>query len=238
MTVRFSLGSLNLHCGRDLRGRPYPIRAAIRALATDVIVLQEHWRPEGRASTLGEVAAELGYDKPIELDIFVNTRLRALNVVPDARFDEEGTAGLAILTRVPLTVVDPLALGWAPRAHAPRMAQVVMVGEPAGPRVRLVNTHLTHRLAFGPGQLRRLVTAVPSYPQPTVIAGDFNMFRPTILLARGYHSVVRGRSWPAFRPAFQIDHILVSRSIRVSGAQVGDPVGSDHLPIRATLHSG
>jgi endonuclease/exonuclease/phosphatase family metal-dependent hydrolase len=238
VTLRFSLGSLNLHCGRDRWGRPFPIATAIRALATDVIVLQEHWRPDGSASLLADVAAELGYDKPIELDVFPDTRLRALNVVPDERFDEEGSAGLAILTRVPLTVIDHVPLGLAPRDHAERVAQVALVGDRSGPRVRLVNTHLTHRLAHGPGQLRRLASAIPGRHRPTVIAGDLNMFRPTIRLARGYRGVVRGRTWPAWRPAFQIDHVLASRGIRASGAQVGDPIGSDHLPIRVTIHSG
>jgi endonuclease/exonuclease/phosphatase family metal-dependent hydrolase len=238
VTVGFSLGSLNLHCGRDVLGRPYPVAAAIRSLATDVVLLQENWRPEGSVSIVGDIATDLGYHKPIELDVFTDTSLRGLGIHTDPRHDEHGSIGLAILTRVPVTVLDRIALGRAGRDHGERMAQVILVGEPRGRRVRLVNTHLTHRLAYGPSQLRRLIAAVPAWVQPTVIGGDFNMFRPTIRLAGGYRPAVRGRTWPAIRPAFQIDHILVSRGIRTSGTQVGDPVGSDHLPLRATIHCG
>lgn len=236
MTVRFSLGSLNLHCGRDFRGRPYSVAAAIRSIAADVVVLQENWRPEGAVSVVAEVATELGYDKPIELDVFPDTALRRLGIHTDPAFDEHGAMGLAILARIPLTVLDQVSLGRAGGDHGERLGQVVLIGGATG--VRLVNTHLTHRLPFGPGQLRRLVTAVPASDRPTVIAGDFNMFRPTINLARGYRTAVRGRTWPAGRPAFQIDHVLVSPGLRTSGGQVGDPVGSDHLPIRVTVHTG
>jgi endonuclease/exonuclease/phosphatase family metal-dependent hydrolase len=238
VTVRFSLGSLNLHCGRDVLGRPYSVAAAVRSLATDVVVLQENWRPAGSVSIVSDIATELGYHKPIELDVFAETSLRGLGIHTDTHHDEHGSMGLAILTRVPVTVLDHVALGQAVRDHGERMAQVVLVGERPGPVVRLVNTHLTHRLAYGPGQLRRLVAAVPGRARPTVIAGDFNMFRPTIRLAGGYRAAVRGRTWPAMRPAFQIDHVLVSRGIRTSGAQIGDPVGSDHLPLRVTIHCG
>jgi endonuclease/exonuclease/phosphatase family metal-dependent hydrolase len=238
VTVRFSLGSLNLHCGCDLRGRPYSVAAAIRSIAADVVVLQENWRPEGSVSIVAEVATELGYDKPIELDVFSDTGLRRLGIRTDPAFDEHGAMGLAILARVPLTVLDQVALGRAPGDHGARMAQVVLVGGAADGPVRVVNTHLTHRLPYGPGQLRRLVAAIPAAARPTVIAGDFNMFRPTINLARGYRPVVRGPTWPAARPVVQIDHVLISPGLRTSGAQVGDPVGSDHLPLRVTLHKG
>jgi endonuclease/exonuclease/phosphatase family metal-dependent hydrolase len=238
VTVRFSLGSLNLHCGRDVGGRPYSVAAAIRSIAADVVVVQENWRPAGSVSVVSDVATELGYDKPIELDVFTDTTLRGIGVHTDPRHDEHGSMGLAILTRVPVTVLDELPLGRAARDHGERMAQVVLIGKRYGGAVRLVNTHLTHRLAYGPGQLRRLIAAVPARAQPTVIAGDFNMFRPTIQLATGYRTAVRGRTWPAARPLFQIDHILVGRGIRTSGAQTGDPVGSDHLPLRTTIHYG
>lgn len=245
--MRFSLSSLNLHCGRDTRGRPYPLAAAIRALDTDVVVLQENWRPHGSVSIVSDVATELGYEKPIELDVFIDTNMRSLGVVDHEHHDEIGTGGLAILTRVPLSLEPPVSLGRAPGDSGTRMAQVALIGDPeetGEPTIRLVNTHLTHRLAYGPGQLRRLVEAIPAVrsrpavPIPTVLAGDFNMFRPTIRLAQGYRSAVRGRTWPAVRPAFQIDHILTGPGLRVSGAQVGDPVGSDHLPVYATIHSG
>lgn len=233
--MRFSLGTLNLHCGRDQHGRPFSVLAAIRALDTDVVALQENWRPAGGGGELADIAARLGYPAPLELDVFPQTSLRGLDIVRGDSGDEAGAFGLAILSRLPLTVGDVEPLGRARGDRGVRLAQAVTIGDDPDTAVRLVNTHLTHRLLFGPAQLRRLLAAHPADSGPTVIAGDFNMFRPTIWLARGYRSVVRGRTWPASSPAFQIDHILANDRIRVGGREVVAPVGSDHLPLRAAL---
>src|SRR5690348_11086318 len=64
-SFRFSLGTLNLHCGRDQHGRPFSVLAAIRALNTDVVVLQENWRPAGGGDELADIAARLGYPAPL-----------------------------------------------------------------------------------------------------------------------------------------------------------------------------
>jgi endonuclease/exonuclease/phosphatase family metal-dependent hydrolase len=61
------------------------------------------------------------------------------------------------------------------------------------------------------------------------------MPRPGTLAAPGYRGTVRGRTYPAGRPWIQLDHLLVRGPVRVSAAAVADPVGSDHLPIRAEL---
>ena len=53
--------------------------------------------------------------------------------------------------------------------------------------------------------------------------------------AAGYRATVRGRTYPAGRPWIQLDQLLFRGPVRVSGAEVADPVGSDHLPIRAQL---
>jgi endonuclease/exonuclease/phosphatase family metal-dependent hydrolase len=234
-SFRFSLGSLNLHCGRDPLGNPFSVLAAVRSLETDVVALQENWRPDSTGDELGDIAARLGYFAPIELDVFPHTSLRGLGIVDDDARDETGAFGLAILSRLPMTVGEVEPLGRAGGDRGVRLAQAVTIGDDRDRAVRLVNTHLTHRLRFGPGQLRRLLAAHPARSGPTVIAGDFNMFRPTIWLARGYRSVVRGRTWPAPSPIFQIDHILANAGIRVGGREVGRPVGSDHLPLRAAL---
>ena len=61
------------------------------------------------------------------------------------------------------------------------------------------------------------------------------MPRLATLAAPGYRASVRGRTYPADRPWIQLDHLLFRSPVRVSGAEVADPVGSDHLPIRAQL---
>jgi len=66
-----------------------------------------------------------------------------------------------------------------------------------------------------------------------VIAGDFNMCRPTVYLARPYRPVVRGRTWPAWRPLAQVDHVLAGGDVGIAEGSVPPAIGSDHLPVRA-----
>jgi endonuclease/exonuclease/phosphatase (EEP) superfamily protein YafD len=71
-----------------------------------------------------------------------------------------------------------------------------------------------------------------------VIVGDLNLPRLMTLPVPGYRSVVRGRTFPAERPLIQLDHMLIRGAVTASGGEVLDPVGSDHLPIRAQFSVG
>jgi endonuclease/exonuclease/phosphatase family metal-dependent hydrolase len=63
-----------------------------------------------------------------------------------------------------------------------------------------------------------------------------NMWGPLLsAMLPGWSRAVRGRSWPSWRPAFQLDHVLVNPPVRVVDAEVLSQTGSDHLPVRATL---
>jgi endonuclease/exonuclease/phosphatase family metal-dependent hydrolase len=233
--MRFSVGSLNLRCGRCL-DEPYPVVAAAQAAEADVLLVQENWRPQGSPSLAQQVGEALSYDSVLELDLLSQTSLHALGVVRDMMASEDGAWGIALLSRLPLVRREQVGLGTAPGDLAARSAQVVdLVGSDARRWARIVNVHLTHRLHHGLGQLRRLLQALPDDDVPTVVAGDLNMCRPTVYLARPFRPGIRGRTWPAKRPVVQIDHLLVSRAVAVSHQRIGPSVGSDHLPIRAVL---
>lgn len=236
--VELGVASLNLHGGRDRAGRHYSVAAALSRVSADVVVVQENWRPRHQESVARQAAAQAGFPEVIELDLLGDTALYRLGLVPSLATDEPGAWGLAVLSRVPLAAREPVWLGAAPRDPAPRMAQVVDVDLPGGPVVRLVNVHLTHRLRHGPSQLRRLLRSLAAGPRPagpTVVAGDFNMCRPAIYMARGYRSAVRGRTWPADRPVAQLDHVLAGPGIRIARSGVVASTGSDHRPVRAVL---
>jgi endonuclease/exonuclease/phosphatase (EEP) superfamily protein YafD len=101
-----------------------------------------------------------------------------------------------------------------------------------------------------------LPQAVPPPPRPgdaqdlpplvgTVLAGDFNAtpwcagFAP--LLAAGFEHGRRGQglqaSWPVALGAWgiPIDHVLTRGGVGVVRQHLEPDVGSDHLPLRATL---
>ena len=279
-----SVATLNLHCGLDSRGVAYSVDAAVGALAADVVLVQENWRPAGADSLARRAALAGGYEHLAELDIVRHTPLRDLKIIPGEVPDESGAWGLAVLSRFPVRAYRTVALGTAPGDVAgARAAQVLEVTDANGTPLRVVNVHLTHRLAHGPAQLRRLLRALRDTAEqedaagrgepgagavgrgaaeggargedamrrggegagrgdarqgselPTVIGGDFNMCRPVVYLSRGYRPLVRGRTWPAHRPVAQLDHLLAGPGVTLAAQEVGRPVGSDHLPVRAQL---
>lgn len=68
------------------------------------------------------------------------------------------------------------------------------------------------------------------------IIGDMNMWGPVLARALpGMRRAVRGKTWPAWRPHSQIDHILVNDRLQVVQGEVLPNMQSDHLPIKATL---
>jgi len=224
-----TLASLNLHGGMTSHGEPFDVAEACHRLKADVITLQEAWRPEAEPDVVTSVAAALGAEAR-HRGLARNTSRARLGVGTDPG---AGTWGLAVLSMLPVTGYQEIELGRAPGDRIGRAAQVLTLATP-GAALRVVNTHLTHRYS-SPVQLALLVRRLAGSSLPTVLVGDLNMPRPATLVARGYRSVVRGRSFPAGRPLIQLDHMLLSGAVSASEAEVLEPVGSDHLPIRARL---
>jgi endonuclease/exonuclease/phosphatase family metal-dependent hydrolase len=228
-----TLASLNLHGGVTSQGEPFDVADACHRLKADVITLQEAWRPEAEPDVVTGVAAALGAEVR-HRGLARNTNRARLGVGTD---QGAGSWGLAVLTMLPVTGYQEIELGRAPGDRIGRAAQVLTLATPGGAALRVVNTHLTHRYS-SPVQLALLVRRLAGSALPTVLAGDLNMPRPATLVARGYRSVVRGRSFPAGRPLIQLDHMLLSGAVSAAETEVLEPVGSDHLPIRARLIPG
>jgi endonuclease/exonuclease/phosphatase family metal-dependent hydrolase len=154
-----------------------------------------------------------------------------------------GTWDLAVLSRVPLERDEIVDLGRLPRDQARRAAIVAHVdSDVLGHPLRVVGTHMSHLSAGSPRQFRRLVAALGAaghVSDDTVVMGDMNLWGPPVsLLLPGLERVVRGRSWPAWRPLAQIDHVLAGPVLAADASgEVLDVDGSDHRPIRARFRS-
>jgi endonuclease/exonuclease/phosphatase family metal-dependent hydrolase len=233
--VSTTIASLNLHCGIDRHEARYSVKSAIAALDTDVVLVQENWRPDGGPSLAELAAADCGYREYAEFDIVTGRTLAELEIATGPAPDETGAWGLAMMSRLPWRHPRTVALGSAPGdVVGERAAQIVEIAVEDG-ILRVVNVHLTHRLVHGPAQLRRLTDALASRATPTVMGGDFNMCRPTIHLARPYRPAVRGRTFPAHLPLAQLDHLLIGPGVAVTDGRVGPGTGSDHRPVSATV---
>jgi hypothetical protein len=231
----FSIATFNTHWGVTLAGRPFDVVGAAVALDPDVLVLQESWRPNGGPGYAASIAAHLGgtlHELPMMSDRNP-ARPKHLAIPPGPA----GDCGLAVISRLPVTDRHAFDLGHAPGDAIPRrFGLAVTVTPPGGGSVTVAGVHASHRLWGSLPQLERLDTALRSLGGASVIAGDCNMWGPPIAtVLRGRRRAVRGRTWPAPRPHSQIDHIWIDRHLRAVDARVGDDVGSDHRPVRATL---
>jgi endonuclease/exonuclease/phosphatase family metal-dependent hydrolase len=230
-----TIGSLNLHCGLSADGQPFSVAEAIGALPADIVALQETWwlrdgadGPSGTDSV--DAVAAVARDQGAELirTPFLDGTLADLGIAPRL---ERGSWGIAVLSRLPVTGHETVDLGLAPGDVVRRAALVCSVTAPGGWPLRLVNTHLTHKLT-SPVQLRRLARHLAAGPPvPTVIVGDLNMPRLATRVAGGYAPTVRGATYPAHRPLIQLDHLLAGTGVYCCSAAVLPPVGSDHLPV-------
>jgi endonuclease/exonuclease/phosphatase family metal-dependent hydrolase len=154
------------------------------------------------------------------------------SVLGTAADGDPGDLCISVLTALPVAGYDVIPLGNGPGDSVPRYAQVLHLRVPGAGALRLVNTHLSVSVA-SPLQLWRLWRQLRKDAIPTVIAGDLNM--PALVVRRfaGLTDLVRGPTFPADQPTFQLDHVLVSRGVDGGAGSVLPPIGSDHLPVRA-----
>ena len=229
----------NIHSGRGADGRLDlgRIVAVIVAEAPDIVALQEV--DVGRRRTDGvdqahELARRLGMQASFQ---------------PALRVEEE-QYGDAVLTALPITRIKAGTLpGYAllPRLE-PRGALWVSIETGAGP-VQIINTHLGLVPREQHAQAKEL--AGPKWlgsearKDPLILVGDLNATRAanaykilTDQLADATKQISsRGRmaTFPSRSPVLRIDHVLVSRGVRVTDARVpGGPAvraASDHRPL-------
>jgi len=229
-----TVASFNMHWGMDKKGRPFDVVDVCRRLDTDVIALEEMWRPNGGRCAVDDAAAELGYTL-LELKLAFDTlepRPKRIVLPPGPR----GTWGLGLLTRLPVQDRFEIDLGHAPGDHVARRFGLCVQLDAAGTPFVCAAVHASHRLYGSPPQLRRLARALDTGGMQNVIAGDCNMWGAVLApLLRGRRRAVRGATWPAAHPHSQIDHIWVSPGIEPVVGEVMERTGSDHRPIRARL---
>jgi endonuclease/exonuclease/phosphatase family metal-dependent hydrolase len=258
-----SLATFNVHSGVDTRGHAYDVVKACATLDADVLVLQESWQADGDAeSTAARVADRLGYrlteqptartklHAPIEeLAPRVGSKLgrvygpllfegedtRGARRAHEGRPFRTGQWGVALLSRVPVLDTTILPLGKLRGDYAQRVAircDVEIDGRP----LAAIGTHMSHLSQGSPLHYLRLRRLLPPSSQPAVLAGDMNLWGPPVSAAfPGWRRAVRGRTWPAYQPHSQLDHVLVTPSVTAVEGSVAPDLGSDHRAVRVVL---
>jgi len=234
-----SVASFNIHWGRRQRAprrwHPFDVVEACRQLDVDVLALQEVWRPDGGVSVAREVADALGYEisEVWTARAIVSTRCSVVGRSDEPKGD--GDWGQAILTRVPCgPVTDGRLSGFV--YDVTERAVLTTEIELDGTKVAVCASHFPHLEHFSPLLRWRLPHVLPDAHAPAVLMGDFNMWRwMARLVVPGWSDTVRGATWPAHRPVFQIDHLLATAPIVATETEIVRTGESDHLPIRARL---
>jgi endonuclease/exonuclease/phosphatase family metal-dependent hydrolase len=188
----------------------------------------EHWMPRlgFRASVR---SLYVSTDKPFHATELAATRYQQ---------GDSGSFGIAVLTRRGMTVdrTHTLRLPILERDRVHRAAIVVDL-RVGGVPLSVVGTHMSHLQYGSPrnyADLRRLLRT-EARPE-AVLLGDMNLWGPPVrAFLPDWRRAVRGRTWPAWRPHSQIDHILVRGNIEVASSEVLPAAGSDHRPVRAEL---
>lgn len=232
---RIRLVDLNVLHGypdfRQQRLRSDHLVAALRALAPDLLVLQEAWIAEGHGDLTARLASELGMGAAFAR---ANGHRRLLG------FEE----GSAVLSRFPIVRAERRPLRPRQPPWEQRVALVATVDLGCGRQLTVVGTHLAHDAPeVAAAQARHLASLLPP-AEPLILAGDLNAESGTItLLALEAHGLVDllpgGIDHVLARPAGFLRGVLEARWTlrpRDLEALIGQPAEiSDHPGIVVDL---
>lgn len=234
--MKLKVASYNIHkgVGLDRRRDPDRILTVLREVDADVIALQEADRRFGLREAVIPRAM---------LDDHSPWR-----AVEPGHYDRARTAssmgwhGNALLVRRGIEVIDACAVPLPTLEPRGAVCATLRLGEAL---VRVVGMHLDLSGLRRRQQVAAVCGHLSGYEASghAVMMGDLNEWSPTGGALAAFASPLRvlapGRSFPARRPLAQLDRIVVSESIGVEAMGVHHSplaaIGSDHLPVWATL---
>jgi endonuclease/exonuclease/phosphatase family metal-dependent hydrolase len=222
--------------------------------APDILALQEADKLTGRAGRQ-HVAAQIARHLQMRYvhagaglprGIKPQQREWWLDFEEQVAIDDEGDMGVALLSRLPLEIVERIDLPWHECPWRPRVAVAATLGWRAQ-KLRLFNVHID---PHGPldnqhQQTEAVLEKARQHPGPTVIMGDFNTLSKhkaeeirKLMESRGYHTPFptniatwRGAGFVRFHADW-----IFARDLKFTRWGVAKPLNvSDHWPIWAEI---
>ena len=251
------LATLNLLNGTSLADRsvsPARLAEAVRALAADVVGLQEVdcWQPRSHSADLTRSVAEaMGAEHWRFVPALVGTPGAAWRAAVDEDDDApEPAYGVGLVSRWPVRSWHVTRLAAAPvkspvmlpgstqlvwLQDEPRVALAAVVESPVGP-LTVATTHLSFVPVWNGVQLRKVTTDLAALPGPRVLLGDLNMPPPFPRVLTGWRVLARAATYPAWDPRIQLDHVLASGELpRVTAVESPELAVSDHRGLLVQL---
>jgi endonuclease/exonuclease/phosphatase family metal-dependent hydrolase len=255
------LVSFNILHGSPLAGGPVSTERLVDACASldaDVLCLQEVDRGQERSGGVDQAAAiaeEVGAVAWRFEPALVGEPGAVWRAATDADTDtDEACYGVAVVSTLPVTgwhvvrlppspVSSPVYIpsGHGPRfiwlADEPRVTVAAEVEAPTGPLL-VASTHLSFVPGWNLHQLRRLTGELVTLAgdRGCVMLGDLNVPNPFSRAAPGWRSLAKAKTFPASKPALQIDHALGrGRLPEVVGFEAVELPVSDHRALVVDL---
>src|SRR5947209_377384 len=174
-----TVGSYNIHWGRWHRGprrwERFDVVDACRQVDTDVLALQEVWRPDGGPSVAQEVAETLGYDLHEVWTARVVTEPTCRLVGRTGDSAGTGDLGQALLTRVPRGPVSDNRLSGFLLDHTDRTVLKTEI-DVGGVNMTVCASHSPHLEHISPLLCWRLKRVLPTANTPAVLMGAFDIW--------------------------------------------------------------
>jgi endonuclease/exonuclease/phosphatase family metal-dependent hydrolase len=232
--AELTVANYNTHWGVRRSGKPFDVVEPALALEADVLVLEEVWRPNGGPCFVDAIAEAMG--ATVHEAVFMSDRnpAKPRKVVPPP--GPPGTCGISVVSRLPVLHVRDLELPHAQGDLVLRRHSLIVTVAVDGIPVTIAAMHASHRLWGSLPQVKRVHQVLAETHNPTAIVGDLNMWGPVVgLVVPDRSRAVIGRTWPAWLPHSQIDHIWVDDRLVALDGGVGPATKSDHRPIWARL---
>ena len=234
--MKLKVASYNIHkgVGLDRKRDPERILTVLREIDADVIALQEADRRYGLREAVLPRAA---------LDDHSPWRVIEPGHYDSARTSSSmGWHGNALLVRRDIEVLGACAV---PLPTIEPRGAVCASLRVAGHVVRVIGMHLDLSGLRRRAQVEAVCAHIAAHDEQghAVMMGDLNEWSATGGALSAFRAPLRvlapGRSFPSRRPLAQLDRIVISQGLEVDDTGVHHSalaaVGSDHLPVWATL---
>jgi len=229
--------SSNLQHGEPFAGDGGPaerLAVAVRDVPGDVLALQEVDKGQARSGRVDQtalLAEALGFRWHRFAAAFAGQAGGLRRRPVPAHVPDGAGYGVAILSRWPVgswhvrplrpgpTRVSraPTRLGFRVRLDAPRVLLAAVVRAPDGP-VTVGCTHLSTDPPTARRQLAESAWALRTLPGPHLLLGDLNLGPEDAEQVTGMSDLARALTFPAWRPARQLDHVLAGPGL-AAGAE-------------------
>lgn len=224
------------------------LAAAARDVPGDLLAVQEVDKGQARSGRVDQTAVlaeTLGLRRHRFAAAFAGQASGIRRRPVPAHVPDGAGYGVAILTRWPVASwhVRPLRpgpvrvsrsgsrLGLRVRLDAPRVLLAAVVRAPDGP-LTVGCTHLSTHPPTARRQLAESVWALRTLPGPHLLLGDLNLGPDDAARVTGMRGLAHAATFPAWRPARQLDHVLAGPGLGPGGeASAVRLAVSDHLPL-------